>query len=67
MFDGDGAEQLELQAYKIAENATLYRGSHACPTCGVIMDPVQFMYGKGMCASCYDDRLKRRAKGKMVS
>lgn len=66
MFDGDGAEEIELQAYKIAENATLYRGSHACPTCGVIMDPVQFLYNKGLCAECYNDRLNRRIKGRMA-
>jgi hypothetical protein len=33
MFDGDGAETLELQAFKIAENATLYKGSNPCPQC----------------------------------
>lgn len=66
MFDGDGAETLELQAYKVAENATLYRGSHPCPQCGVIMNPVQFMYGKGLCPPCYEGRKARRVKGKMA-
>ena len=27
MFDGDGAETMELQAKQIAENATKYNGS----------------------------------------
>ena len=66
MFDGDGAETLELQAWKIAENATLYKGSNPCPQCGVIMNPVEFMYSKGLCPPCYQDRLNRRVKGKMA-
>lgn len=66
MFDGDGGETLELQAYQIAKNATLYKGSASCPQCGVIMNPVEFMYSKGLCPPCYDDRLSRRVKGKMA-
>lgn len=66
MFDGDGAETLELQAYKIAQAATMYKGSHPCPQCGVVMNPVQFMYSKGMCPPCYEGRKARRVKGKMA-
>lgn len=66
MFDGDGGETLELQAYQIAKNATMYKGSAPCPTCGVIMNPVEFMYSKGLCPPCYQGRLDRRVKGKMA-
>ena len=66
MFDGDGAETLEIQARKIAENATLYKGSAPCPTCGVIMNPVEALYSKGMCAACYAQKMSDRVKRKMV-
>lgn len=66
MFDGDGSETIELQAYQIAKNATMYKGSSPCPQCGVIMNPVDFMYSKGLCPPCYQDRQNRRVKGKMA-
>ena len=66
MFDGDGGETLELQAYAVVKGATMYKGSHPCPQCGLIMDPVKFMYSKGICPSCDSDRKERRVKGKMV-
>lgn len=66
MLDGDGMETLELQAYKIAQNATMYRGSAPCPLCGVIVNPVEFMYNKGLCAPCKETRLSKRIKGKMA-
>jgi hypothetical protein len=66
MFDGDGGETLELQAYKIAQNATLYRGSSPCPTCGIIMNPTEYMYSKaGICPPCTEKRLANRIKSKM--
>ena len=66
MFDGDGGETLELQAHQIAQNATLYKGSAPCPQCGVILNPVEFMYNKGLCSPCYAGKLSRRVKGKMA-
>lgn len=66
MDDGDGGFTLELQAAKIAENATLYRGSAPCPQCGVIVNPVEFMYNKGLCLPCLNIRAGHRVKG-MVS
>jgi hypothetical protein len=66
MFDGDGAETLELQAYQIAQNATMYKGSSPCPLCGVIMNPVEFMYNKGLCTPCHRDKMNKRVKGKMA-
>lgn len=66
MLDGDGMETLELQAYKIAQNATLYKGSAPCPLCGVIVNPVEFMYNKGLCSPCKQTRLDKRVNGKMA-
>lgn len=66
MDDGDGAYTLELQAQQIAKNATIYRGSAPCPQCGVIMDPVQFMYSKGLCSPCHEARAERRVKGRLA-
>ena len=66
MFDGDGAETLELQAYQIAKNATLYKGTAPCPMCGVIVNPVEFMYNSGLCSPCKAVKMNRRVKGKMA-
>ena len=65
MFDGDGAETLELQAWKIAQNAVNYRGSSPCPTCGVIMNPVEAMGGL-LCPPCKEGRAQRRVQGRMA-
>jgi predicted RNA-binding Zn-ribbon protein involved in translation (DUF1610 family) len=65
MFDGDGAETLELQAWKIAQNQLNYRGSTPCPTCGVILNPVEAMYSL-LCPPCKEDRAARRVKRKMA-
>jgi hypothetical protein len=66
MDDGDGAFTVELQAKKIADNATMYRGSSPCPQCGVIMDPVQFMYSRGLCEPCDNNRRAVNLKGRIV-
>jgi hypothetical protein len=67
MFEGDGSETLELQAFKIAQNATLYKGSSPCPQCGIIMNPTEFLYSYlGLCPPCGDARKKLRIKGKMA-
>jgi hypothetical protein len=66
MFDGDGQDTLELQAFKIAQNATLYRGTAPCPTCGVVINPVEFMYNNGLCSPCKARRLSERVKSRMV-
>lgn len=63
MDDGGGGFTLELQAAKIAENATLYKGSSPCPQCGVIVNPVEFMYNKGLCLPCLNNRTAQRVKG----
>ena len=56
MDDGDGAFIMEIQARKIAENATLYKGSAPCPTCGIIMNPVEFIQNRGHCLSCVSQK-----------
>ena len=65
-YDGDGSETMEWQAKTIAENATLYNGSSPCPTCGVIMNPIEFMQNKGHCLNCVTQIKARRVQNKMV-
>jgi hypothetical protein len=67
MFDGDGSETLELQAYKLVENALNKKTSRLCPQCGIIMNPVEYMYSVlGLCPPCDNLRKSRRVKGKMA-
>jgi hypothetical protein len=66
MDDGDGSFMMEIQARQIAENATRYKGSAPCPACGIVMNPVEALYSKGMCASCYSQKMSKRIKRKMV-
>jgi hypothetical protein len=60
MFDGDGGETLELQAWQIAQNIANNSGSHPCPQCGIITNPVEYLYYKGLCYPCYTNKLSRR-------
>jgi hypothetical protein len=66
MDDGDGMYTLELQAYQIMKNAATYKGSAPCPACGVVMNPVEFLYGKGICQECFEKRSARRIKGRLA-
>ena len=67
MDDGDGALTLELQAFQVAKNALNYRGSHPCPTCGIIMNPVEYMYTiLGICPDCSEKRRQDHINRKMV-
>lgn len=65
--DGDGALTLELQAFKIAQNATMYKGSSACPSCGIVMNPTEYMYSRlGVCTPCAEIKRANRIKRKMA-
>lgn len=64
--DGDGMLTMELQAKHIANNLTHYNGSAVCPTCGMVMNPVEFMANRGHCLSCLTERNAKRVKGKMA-
>ena len=66
MDDGSGSITMELQAKKIAENATLYKGSAPCPTCGVVINPVEFMQNSGRCLKCVTQQRATRAKNRMA-
>jgi hypothetical protein len=65
MDDGDGMITMELQAKQIADNATRYNGSAPCPTCGVIMNPVEFLSNRGHCLSCTSAKNAKKVKEKM--
>jgi hypothetical protein len=59
--DGDGGEMMELQAYDIIKN-----GSRPCPSCKTMMNPVEFLYGKGVCPECLEKRNELRIKGRLA-
>lgn len=61
-----GGYTLELQAKKIAENAMNYNGSAPCPTCGVIMNPMEFLQYQGRCVSCVSQERATRIKNRMA-
>jgi hypothetical protein len=61
-----GAFPLEMQAKTIVNNIMSYNGSHPCPTCGLIMNPTEAMYSKGMCAECFSQHSARRLKNRMA-
>lgn len=65
MNDGDGMMTMELQAKQIVDNATTYNGSAPCPTCSVIMNPVEFLSNRGHCLSCTNKKNAKRIKEKM--
>jgi hypothetical protein len=65
MNDGDGMLTMELQAKQIADNATRYNGSAPCPTCGVVMNPVEFLSNRGHCLSCTTAKNAKKIKEKM--
>lgn len=67
MDDGDGAYTLELQAFKWVQNAGHGRMTYPCSQCGIIMNPVQYMYSiNGLCAPCAETRKANRIKRKMA-
>ena len=67
MDDGDGAFTMELQAFKIAQNATISKGKAPCPLCGIVMNPVEYMYSlNGLCPPCNQLKMANRVKGRMA-
>ena len=66
MDDGDGAYTMELQAAQIARNTAVYRGSAPCPQCGGVMNPVEYMYSKGLCTVCHADRMAARVRKRLA-
>ena len=65
MDDGDGMMTMELQAKLLADNATRYNGSAPCPTCGMIINPVEFLSNGGHCMGCTVAKNAKRVKDKM--
>jgi hypothetical protein len=64
-LDG-GGYTLDMQAKRVVDNVLNYRGSHPCPQCGLIMDPVAVMYSKGLCADCFSQVKAKRLKNRMA-
>ncbi len=63
MDDGDGAIGLEIQAAQIVANLTTYNGSAVCPSCGMVIDPVQALYNANLCTGCKTEKYAKKAKG----
>jgi hypothetical protein len=61
-----GSYTLDMQAKKVVANQMAYNGSHPCPQCGVIMNPVAAMYSKGMCPQCFAQHSAKRLKNRMA-
>ena len=61
-----GSYPLDMQAKKVVDNLTSYNGSHPCPQCGLIMNPVSAMYSKGMCPQCFAQQSAKRLKDRMA-
>ena len=59
MDDGDGGFTMELQAKKIADNLGK---DPLCPQCGVVINPIVYMYNKGLCIPCYNAKLGKQVK-----
>jgi Zn finger protein HypA/HybF involved in hydrogenase expression len=60
---------LEQQAAQVAAsiNRTFSRGSAPCPGCGNVVNPVEFLYNKGLCQGCRSIRAQSRVKGRLAS
>ena len=56
--DGDGMLTMELQAQEL----TKYNGPSNCPTCGMIINPVEFLANQGHCTGCTTAKRQKRAK-----
>lgn len=65
-MDDGGGFTLEIQAGQLVSNAMNYKGSAPCTMCGLIMNPVEALYSKGTCPSCYSQQRADRVKRKMV-
>lgn len=64
--DGDGNETMDMQAWTVVQNQMKYNGSSPCPQCGLVINPVEYLHGDGVCMSCKNENTSRRIQGKMV-
>lgn len=58
--DGEGASQTPTSGME-----TLYSGSEVCPGCGSLMNPLQVIYGYGLCPTCQSRRNAAHVKDRM--
>ena len=69
MYD-DGSFPLEIQAAKVADmvasGATRYHGDSNCGVCGLVLNPVQALYSKGLCPQCSSHKAASRVKGRLA-
>jgi len=60
-YDGEGTTDVPVSGLE-----TIYVGSQVCPVCGTIMNPLQVMYGSGVCPDCQNKAHDAHIRGRMV-
>lgn len=58
--DGDGENRIPTSGME-----TVYGGSEVCPGCGNLMNPLQVIYGYGMCPDCQSLKNAAHVKDRM--
>ena len=58
-----GAEDVSLETQR--ELGTVYNGSKACKSCGMLLNPVQSLQTE-LCSSCNRRKLSKLVKGRMA-
>ena len=58
-----GGYPLELQAKTVVDG--IMNGSRPCPTCGIIMNPIQVM-NRLLCPTCHEKKMANRVVKRMV-
>lgn len=59
---GDGER---LQEIPTSGMETIYGGSEMCPGCGGVMNPMQVIFGYGLCPDCQSRQNAARMKDRM--
>lgn len=60
-MDGEGVSPIPTSGLE-----TVYAGSQTCPGCGQLMNPLQVIYGTGLCPDCQSRKNATVVKGRMT-
>ena len=58
--DGDGMTEVPLSGIE-----TIYNSTQVCPGCGQLMNPLQVIYGNGVCPNCQSRKNAQAVKARM--
>ena len=61
MADGSGSTDIPTSGME-----TVYNGSQPCPGCLDLMNPLQVLYGYGLCPRCQSRKNAAAVKGGMI-